>query len=55
MNTKDTLKRVLKMSRNEYDFQQDWGMFWTLYPDTTGDYEEDMKQIRKELKEVFND
>lgn len=44
------LRRLLRMARSGYDFLQDWGMYWTLYPETTGDYEEDMKQLTREVQ-----
>lgn len=39
------------MSREEYNFLQDFGMLWTVFPETTGDYEEDIKNVLGELNE----
>ena len=39
------------MSRDEYNWHQDCGTLWLLYPETTGDYEEDIRQIKEELNE----
>jgi hypothetical protein len=51
MSSIDILKRISKMSRDEYTFLQDWGMLWTLFPETTGDYEEDLKNVLEALDE----
>jgi hypothetical protein len=51
MTSIDILKRISKMSREEYNFLQDFGMLWTVFPETTGDYEEDIKNVLGELNE----
>jgi hypothetical protein len=43
-------ERLLKMSKKEYEKFVACGMFYEFHPGCTGNYEEDMRMLKKELK-----